>query len=303
MSLLADHKTERLSTGHDGRAMPDPQFTTTTLCLLGGPHVVRGGRMIAVPEGSKRVLVFVALHDGAVDRRYIAGTLWPDGCDERAAGNLRSALWRLRGAGIDILETDKCSLALRPGVAVDIRRLRDWAVGILDGTAPQADLLVPEWDPEALSLLPGWYDDWVIVERERLRQRMLHALEALSYRLSELGRHAEAVDAAMRVVELDPLRESGQRALIRAHLAEGNLVEARRAYVACRQALQTELGLAPSHDLAVLVESSLVESSCEPAQASAWFASDSAALDPPGGVCPACPLRRGREVSRPVRTR
>ncbi|HEY5786431.1 MAG TPA: BTAD domain-containing putative transcriptional regulator [Microlunatus sp.] len=297
MKLLADDKTTRMLSGPPDPAPSEVPVTPTMLCLLGGPHVVQGGRRIVVPEGSKRVLVFVALHDGVVDRRYVAGTLWPDGCDERAAGNLRSALWRLRGAGIDILETDKCGLTLRPRVAVDVRRLRAWAAGIFDGTLPSADLLVPDWDPEALSLLPGWYDDWVIVERERLRQGMLHALEALSYRLSELGRHAAAVDAAMRVVEFDPLRESGQRALISAHLAEGNLVEARRTYAACRRVLHSELGLAPSLDLTMLVEPS-----CEPIEARARFAPDSS----PGsarGVCPTCPLLNGQGVNRSGRTR
>jgi DNA-binding SARP family transcriptional activator len=47
-----------------------------------------------------------------VERRHVAGILWPLGHDSRAAGNLGSALWRLRGAGIDILQTDKWSIAL-----------------------------------------------------------------------------------------------------------------------------------------------------------------------------------------------
>ncbi len=228
----------------------------TMLCLLGGPYVLCAGRRLAVPEGSKRVLVFVALHGGGVDRRHIAGTLWPDGTEERAAGNLRSALWRLRGASLDILDADKCGLVLRPGTVVDINRLRAWADRVLDGASGPADWPGPDWNPEALALLPGWYDDWVIFERERLRQRMLHALEAVSYRLSDTGRHAAAVEAAMRVVELDPLRESGQRALVSAHLAEGNVVEARRTYAACRQILQAELGVAPSNALTLLVDSS-----------------------------------------------
>ena len=58
------------------RMLVDPSAgagDVTTLCLLGGPYLLRSGRRIAVPEGSKRVLVFVALHGGVVDRRHIAG--------------------------------------------------------------------------------------------------------------------------------------------------------------------------------------------------------------------------------------
>ena len=53
---------------------------------------MRDGRRLNVPEGSKRLLAFVALHSGRVHRWQTAGTLWPDGSDERAAGNLRSAV-------------------------------------------------------------------------------------------------------------------------------------------------------------------------------------------------------------------
>src|SRR5580692_9687981 len=77
------------------------------LHLFGGPFVTCEGRRLEVPEGSKRLLVFVALHRRRIERRYAAGALWPTGDDIRAAGNLRSALWRLNGAGIQVLSTDK----------------------------------------------------------------------------------------------------------------------------------------------------------------------------------------------------
>jgi DNA-binding SARP family transcriptional activator len=102
-------------------------------------------------------------------------------------------------------------------------------------------------------LLPGWYDDWVIFERERLRQRILHGLEALSSHLCAGGRVAESVDAALQAVHLEPLRETAQRVLITAHLAEGNHVEARRALAAYGRLLHDELGLRVSADLTDLV--------------------------------------------------
>jgi DNA-binding SARP family transcriptional activator len=106
-----------------------------------------------------------------------------------------------------------------------------------------------------MDLLPGWYDDWVIFERERIRQRLLHALEALSRRLVEADRCAEAVDAAISAVSADPLRESANRVLIEAHLAESNLIEARRAYQRYRDSLHRELGVEPSEALVNLVRS------------------------------------------------
>jgi DNA-binding SARP family transcriptional activator len=106
---------------------------------------------------------------------------------------------------------------------------------------------------EALDLLPGWYDEWVCVERERIRALMLTALDRTAVGLRQAGRCAEAIDAALVAVTADPLREGSQAALITAHLAEGNIVEARRAYRAYRHVLRHEIGLVPSRHLTELV--------------------------------------------------
>jgi DNA-binding SARP family transcriptional activator len=221
--------------------------------LFGGPCVMLDGSRVEVPDGSKRLLVFIALSSGRVDRRFTAGSLWPEGNDERAAGNLRSALWRMRRAGIDLVESDKQGLMLRTGTVVDVSVLWDWAERLSDGSATKADLCAVNWRNAAIDLLPGWYDDWVIFERERIRQRLLHALETLSRRLAAAGRCAEAVEAAISAVGADPLRESANRVLIEAHLAEGNLVEARRVYDRYRQIVSRELGAEPSQELRTLL--------------------------------------------------
>lgn len=229
----------------------------SAVLLLGGPYVMLNGERMEIPDGSKRLLVFVALGTGRVDRRYASGSLWPVGNDERAAGNLRSALWRLKGAGIDLLESDKSSLTLRPGTVVDVTILCQWAGRVVDGSATRADLSVVNWRNDVMHLLPGWYDDWVIFERERIRQRLLHALEVLSRRLAAAGRCAEAVEVAISAVSADPLRESANKVLIEAHLAEGNLVEGRRAYQRYRDTVRRELGVEPGKQLASLVRPDL----------------------------------------------
>lgn len=225
----------------------------SVLCLVGGPCVFAEGRRCAVPEGSKRVLAFMALHGGRVDRRFLAGTLWPEGDDLRASGNLRSSMWRLRCAGIDILESDKTVVWLRSGTQVDIRALSEWAGRVIDGTATESDLQILGWDREAADLLPGWYEDWVIVERERMRQRLLHALESLSATLVTLRRYAEAVEAALNAVDIEPLRESAHRVLIEAHLAEGNVGEARKAFREYAIRVRAELGVLPSTAMRALL--------------------------------------------------
>lgn len=143
--------------------------------------------------------------------------------------------------------------ALRPGVAVDIVEVAEWASRLIAQRSLPGDLSLNLPLADALDLLPGCYDDWAILERERMRQRMLHALEALSRAMTASGRYGEAVEAAMMAIGVEPLRESAQRALLQAHLAESNLIEARRDFLSFRDLVRRELGVEPSMELAALV--------------------------------------------------
>lgn len=223
------------------------------LHLFGGPFVTVGGDRTDLPEGCKRLIALVAMRRLRIDRTVAAGVLWPAVSDRRAAGNLRSVLWRMRSTGVCLVDADSNSVALRPDVAVDAHIAGDWALRLIEGQVRASDLTLMPWCDEALDLLPGWYDDWAVHERERLRQRVLHALEDLSRHLSAAGRFAEAVEAALIAVGADPLRESAQRALIQAHMAEGNLVAAFRTYDAYRTLIHSELGAAPSPLMAALI--------------------------------------------------
>lgn len=223
------------------------------LHLFDGPYVTVGRRRLDVPEGSQRLLVFVSLRSGWVCRRQAAGTLWPIGDDGRACGNLRSSLWRLNRLGETLLIAEGTGLRAREDLLIDMHMVDAWASRVISGRATRADLRIAPRNLDALELLPGWYDDWALIERERLRQRLLHALEAQSRQLATAGLYAEAVEAAMIAVSAEPLRESAQRSLIEAHLAEGNLVEARRAFAAYAALIARELHAQPTPELRALV--------------------------------------------------
>jgi DNA-binding SARP family transcriptional activator len=222
--------------------------------LFGGPFVTLAGRQIEVPEGSKRLLVFIALQPGRVERRYAAASLWPLGDEARASGNLRSALWRLRNLGVELIDADKIFVGLRSDVSVDVRLVCEWGQRLIRNEVRPNDLAAVPWRLDELDFLPGCYDDWALMERERVRQRLLHALEALARHLIARGRCAEAVDVALTAVVADPLRESAQTLLIKAHLAERNWREARRAYAVYRKVLLDEIGVEPGQALLHLVD-------------------------------------------------
>jgi DNA-binding SARP family transcriptional activator len=223
--------------------------STPLVRVLGGLTLSCDGHRLAVPAGSRRLLAYLALHPGGVDRRSAAGVLWPDVEDGRAAGNLRSALWRLQQVGCPLVHAEQSSLALRDDVEVDLARLEAWATRVLTGVPVPGDLTVDPGPIAELELLPGWYEDWVLALRGRLQLRLLHALEALSRLLRQAGRPAAAVEAVHVAVQAEPLRESCQRALIEAHQAAGDWVAARRQYDAFRSILRREIGVEPSAEL------------------------------------------------------
>ena len=182
----------------------------------------------------------------------MAGSLWLDSTEDRASGSLRSALWRLNRRH-RFIEASGERLRLSADVAVDVEAAAAQARRLLDPAA--SDCPSPDGLLLSRDLLPDWYDDWVAVERERFRQLRVHALERLCDRLVEAERFGEAIEAGMAAMTSEPLRESAHRALVRAHLAEGNRGEALDQYRRFRTLLRDELGLDPSPKMEALIAS------------------------------------------------
>jgi DNA-binding SARP family transcriptional activator len=226
------------------------------LRLLGGFAVTVDECRISLPESSQRVLALVALRERPVTRGHVAGTLWSDHTDGRATANLRSALWRLNQSGLDLIHSFGRMLELAPHVVVDVRWMLACGRGIVDGASRDGPM-IEALDPSAMAqeVLPGWYDDWVILDRERLRQLRLHLLDLMCTRLTALGRFLDAIDIGLVAIAAEPLRESAHRAVIEAHLAEGNLGEARRQYEIYANVLSESSCGEPSSSLRALLAS------------------------------------------------
>jgi DNA-binding SARP family transcriptional activator len=223
------------------------------LTLLGEFSLRIDDDSVSVAPHLQRLLALLSLCDTWLSRRHVSGVLWGDSTEEHARGSLRSTLWKLRGIGLKLVENSGENLRLLPAVDVDVRHAKRLARDVMHGRLEEEALELLE--PSLLNeLLPGWYDGWVLAEREMHRQLSLHALECLCEHLTSQSRFGPAVVAGLATVSRDPLRESGYRALMKAYLAEGNAREAMRTYDEYVSIAARELGVGPSPQMRSLFE-------------------------------------------------
>jgi DNA-binding SARP family transcriptional activator len=220
--------------------------------LLGGFAVRCECGSLELPLAAQRLVAFLALQRRPVMRACVAGQLWLSSSEERAHASLRTTLWRSRVDGHELVRSVGAHLCLAEHVHVDLPDAVDRARRLMRRASACEDREL-DWLTRAGDLLPDWYDDWLVIERERFRHLRLLALEAMCERFSRAGRHAEAADAGLAAVAGEPLRESAHRALVRAHLASGNRGEALRQYRLFAALLQRQLGLAPTAEMRALV--------------------------------------------------
>jgi DNA-binding SARP family transcriptional activator len=245
------HAAERLLASEEAAAgvRPSPGIRVE---MLSGFELLCEGERVSLTPSVQRLVAYLALHSRPLLRVHVAGVLWTDSSDERAGASLRSALWRLRRPAHMLISSTSTHLCLNPDVVVDVREAAEYARKLID-KSPDDALVGGDESRLTADLLPDWYEDWVIVERERFRQLRLHALESLCRRLMLAGRFARALETGLAAVAAEPLRESAHRALIRVHLAEGNRGEAVQQYERYRSLLQRELGVEPSSHMRELI--------------------------------------------------
>ena len=219
--------------------------------LMGGFRMRSDDRVVELPLGAQRLVSYLALEGSWVTRVHAAEMLWPDSRRRQAAANFRTALWRVRGqAGDGVVWTEPGRLALANTVAVDVQDVAKEARALISAPVNH-DAELPAVNAETVSrlstrLLPGWYDDWVVLEQERWDQLRLHALEAAAEVLLCRGQHMLALEAGLVAARSEMFRESAHRIIIRVYLAEGNLGAAMQHYRDYQRKLRRELNLAPT---------------------------------------------------------
>ena len=224
-----------------------------SLTLLGGFHArLEPGPTLTLPtRKAQGLLAYLALPLGqAHPRDKLATLLWGGIREESARASLRQALFAIRRAlaeaEVEVLRQEADTLALVTG-AVE-----------LDVTA--FERLVADGAPEALAraaalyrgdLLSGFaldeapFEEWLLGERERLRELALEGLAKLLAQQRRTNMTEAAVVTALRLLTLDPLQEPVHRTLMRLYAEQGRRGTALRQYQQCVAVLQRELGVEP----------------------------------------------------------
>jgi predicted ATPase/DNA-binding SARP family transcriptional activator len=224
--------------------------------FLGKFDVRRDGKPIAITSRpAQSLFAYLILKAGtAIRREKLAGMLWPDSLEETARDNLRHALWRVRKAlptkpAVEYLLVDDVSIAFNASAeywfdAAELEKLSE---------NTSADELIAVLSDYQGELLPGFYDEWVILEREHLNSIFEQHMARLMSLLQDEKRWSEILDWGERWIKLGQKPEPAYRALMSAHAANGDMSKVAATYERCVKSLR-EFGMEPSEQTKELYE-------------------------------------------------
>ena len=245
----------RRSQGRTSRDVPP----SARLALMGTLELPTGATVSSpCPRELPAPMAFAALREKPLARTYVAGHLWLDSTEQRAAASLRSALWRLHRAARARWcgRSRHAQLGLAERGRGRARRSSAAAQEMLGGRGnARARRARSGADRLGRYVLPDWYDDWVDTERERFRQIRLAGPRApvrTAHGRAPLRRGAGAGLAALRA---EPLRSLAHRATHSACTwSRADLGEAVRQYETLERLDDDELGVRPSRETSQLID-------------------------------------------------
>jgi DNA-binding SARP family transcriptional activator len=225
-----------------------------TLLLLGGFQARLGvGPPLPLPAKAQALLAYLAVRSGqAQPRDKLGALLWGGTGDEQARSNLRHTLFTIRkavsAASPPPLVSEGQMVALAPAALdVDVQSfealVREGTPGAMERAAAlyQGELL------DGLGVEEPAFEEWLLAERERLRELALEALAQLLAHESKAGMTQRAIQTATRLLALDPLQEVVHRTLMRLYARQGRRAAALKQYQTCTQLLVRELGAKPEY--------------------------------------------------------
>lgn len=217
------------------------------ISLLGSFRLCRDGLAEALGSGRLQALVgLMALHpDGELPRARVAALLWPESDETQARTNLRKLVARLRKrlAPADAwMRLEGPSLGWRQDAIVTVDTA-EFEAAVREGSRSSLERAVEIYRGV---LLPDCDDEWVVPERERLRQLYESSLLRLAELLEGVRDYRGAAEQLVRLLREDPLQEETHRQLMRIESLRGDRGAVVRTYETCAATLRRELGVDPS---------------------------------------------------------
>lgn len=214
--------------------------------FLGQFNLKLDGNTIKIPSrNAQSLLAYLLLNkEKRIRREMIAGVLWPEVEERKARDRLRYAIWQLRkGVGDLYITADKIDIAFNAEADYwfDAGELE----GLIPGEASTSQLVDAAKVYQG-ELLPGFYDDWIVWERERLAASFEAVVGLLLKRLAAEERWRELVEWAEGWISLGETPEPAFQALMVAHCRLGDIASSVKAYHRCREMLSEHLDVQPS---------------------------------------------------------
>lgn len=206
------------------------------------------------------LLTFLILHaDSPQSRQRVAFLLWPDKPESQALNNLRQFIYQLRRALPDpdrFLYTDTTVIYWKTDEAqvIDLRIFQQAQADATVAEEQDNQSLLLKSLESAISvyqgdLIPGCYEDWIVPDREHLRQLCQNTCRKFVSLLEARREYASALKVGRKLLQFDPLDEDAYFVLLRLHELNGDPVSARRIYQVAADILQRELGIEPNEPL------------------------------------------------------
>jgi DNA-binding SARP family transcriptional activator len=196
-------------------------------------------------------------------REVLAGLFWGESSEQRARCSLRTAIWRLRKVLEPAAIPKGTYIVTTPMGEVGFNReskhwldVADFEHNSMQILAKHIKALTAE-DVRNLEntltlykgdLLEGFYDEWALRERERLRTLYLKSQDHLLRYFSHHDAYGEGLACGRNILDLDPLREEIHREMMRLYYRNGQRAMALQQYENCRNILQTDLGVPPMEE-------------------------------------------------------
>lgn len=225
--------------------------------LLGAFEVKYGDELIHISGRHEQSLfAYLLLNSGIFHRREkLASFLWPDSTEESARENLRHILWRIRKS-LPSTPVSEYLLADDLSIAFNASARFWWDVSVLKTAAKcrSTDDLISALCVYQGELLPGLYDNWVILEREYLNYVFEHNMARLLAALQAESRWLDVMEWGERWLAFGQRPEPAYRALMCAYMEKGEIPKVADTYARCVRSLG-EIGLDPSIQTRELYES------------------------------------------------